>query len=82
MEDIDFNDVLLSINKCIKWKSSDRKSYVRTKIRAKQVGDDYTQLCYEYHKLLLEKKMLEQIIIKINIKEIVKEEIEDDEIYE
>ena len=46
MEDVDVNDVLYAVNKYIKYKTSARKSYIRTKILKKDDKCDITQLCY------------------------------------
>ena len=46
MEDIDVNDVLYAVNKCIEYKTSARKSYIRTKILKRDNKCDITQLCY------------------------------------
>ena len=81
MNDIKPTEVIKSINECINWKTSARKSYIRKKIIDNDNNDnkdDYTQLCYEYHKLLIKNKFLEEAIVKIKIKEL----IEDDIIYE
>ena len=46
MEDVNVNDVLYAVNKYIKYKTSARKSYIRTKILKKDDKCDITQLCY------------------------------------
>tara|TARA_R110000782_G_scaffold60488_1_gene124993 strand:+ start:938 stop:1591 length:654 start_codon:yes stop_codon:yes gene_type:complete len=45
----DPNDVLYTINKYIKYKSSGRKSYIRTKVIECNMTDDITQMCYKLY---------------------------------
>ena len=63
MDNIEAIDVWDSINKPIKWKSFGRKSYIKKKILDNDIKDDYIQLCYEYHKLLLKNEILEKVIL-------------------
>ena len=41
--------VLTTINNCLVYKNSARKSYIRTKVLGKNFNDDITQLCYLLH---------------------------------
>ena len=45
----DHNDVLYTINKYINYKSSARKSYIRTKVIERNMTDDITQMCYKLY---------------------------------
>ena len=78
---VDPNDVIYVMNHHIKYKNSNRKSYMRLKVLAKDMNDDITQLCYLFYNAMENKTYIindtqENVDVKRENYKLMKENIE------